>query len=175
MSMLVSKERTVFIGDVNIHENPNEFELADIACGIARTVKNFGYDPKVALLSFSNFGNPSGIKSEIIKNSVSLLSERNVDFEFDGEMSAETALDYNLIKENYPFCRLSGPANVLIMPDLSSANISFQLLQKLGGGNVLGPIMIGGEQSFQIVQMGASVTEIIDAAAIATYNAIQKK
>ena len=120
MSMLVSKERTVFIGDVNIHENPNEFELADIACGIARTVKNFGYDPKVALLSFSNFGNPSGIKSEIIKNSVSLLSERNVDFEFDGEMSAETALDYNLIKENYPFCRLSGPANVLIMPDLSS-------------------------------------------------------
>ncbi len=175
MSMLVSKERTVFIGDVNIHENPNEFELADIACGIARTVKNFGYDPKVALLSFSNFGNPSGIKSEIIKNSVSLLSERNVDFEFDGEMSAETALDYNLIKENYPFCRLSGPANVLIMPDLSSANISFQLLQKLGGGNVLGPIMIGGEQSFQIVQMGASVTEIIDAAAIATYNAIEKK
>ncbi len=175
MSMLVSKERTVFIGDVNIHENPNEFELADIACGIARTVKNFGYDPKVALLSFSNFGNPSGIKSEIIKNSVSLLSKRNVDFEFDGEMSAETALDYNLIKENYPFCRLSGPANVLIMPDLSSANISFQLLQKLGGGNVLGPIMIGGEQSFQIVQMGASVTEIIDAAAIATYNAIEKK
>ena len=175
MSMLVSKERTVFIGDVNIHENPNEFELADIACGIARTVKNFGYDPKVALLSFSNFGNPSGIKSEIIKNSVSLLSKRNVDFEFDGEMSAETALDYNLIKENYPFCRLSGPANVLIMPDLSSANISFQLLQKLGGGNVLGPIMIGGEQSFQIVQMGASVTEIIDAATIATYNAIEKK
>ena len=174
MSMLVSKERTVFIGDVNIHENPNEFELADIACGIARTVKNFGYDPKVALLSFSNFGNPSGIKSEIIKNSVHLLSERNVDFEFDGEMSAETALDFNLIKENYPFCRLSGPANVLIMPDLSSANISFQLLQKLGGGNVLGPIMIGGEQSFQIVQMGASVTEIIDAATIATYNAIQK-
>ena len=89
-------------------------------------------------------------------------------------MSAETALDFNLIKQNYPFCRLSGPANVLIMPDLSSANISFQLLQKLGGGNVLGPIMIGGEQSFQIVQMGASVTEIIDAATIATYNAIQK-
>ncbi len=172
MSMLVSKERTVFIGDVNIHENPNELELADIAYGIARTVKNLGYDPKVALLSFSNFGNPYGVKSKTIINAVNLLKKRKVDFEFDGEMSAETALDYDLIKENYPFCRLSGPANVLIMPDLYSANISFQLLQKLGGGNVLGPIMIGGERSFQIVQMGASVTELVNAAAIAAYNSI---
>ncbi len=170
MSMLVSKERTVFIGDVNIHENPSAIEIADIACGIARTVKNLGYEPRVALLSFSNFGNPPNKKSETMKEALEILLNRKVDFEFDGEMSAEIALDYNLIKENYPFCRLSGPANVLIMPDLSSANISFKLLQKMGGGSVLGPIMIGGKKPFQIVQMGASVTEIVNAASIAAYN-----
>ena len=175
MSMLVSKERTVFIGDVNIHDTPTSEQLADIASGIARTVKNLGYEPKVALLSFSNFGNPPNQNSQIITKTIELLIKRKVNFEFDGEMSAEVALDYNLIKENYPFCRLSGPANVLIMPDLTSANISFKLLQKLGGGSVLGPIMIGGEKPFQIVQMGASVTEIINAAAIATYNSISFK
>ena len=127
------------------------------------------------LLSFSNFGNPPNQNSQIITRTIELLIKRKVNFEFDGEMSAEVALDYNLIKENYPFCRLSGPANVLIMPDLTSANISFKLLQKLGGGSVLGPIMIGGEKPFQIVQMGASVTEIINAAAIATYNSISFK
>ena len=175
MSMLVSKERTVFIGDVNIHDTPTSEQLADIASGIARTVKNLAYEPKVALLSFSNFGNPPNQNSQIITKTIELLVKRKVNFEFDGEMSAEVALDYNLIKENYPFCRLSGPANVLIMPDLTSANISFKLLQKLGGGSVLGPIMIGGEKPFQIVQMGASVTEIINAAAIATYNSISFK
>ena len=109
MSMLVSKERTVFIGDVNIHDTPTSEQLADIASGIARTVKNLGYEPKVALLSFSNFGNPPNQNSQIITKTIELLIKRKVNFEFDGEMSAEVALDYNLIKENYPFCRLSGP------------------------------------------------------------------
>ena len=129
MSMLVSKERTVFVGDVNIHENPSETQIADIAFGIARTVKKLGYMPRVALLSFSNFGNPSNLKSEIIRKAVEILANRKVSFEFDGEMSAETALDYDLIKENYR-CRLSGPANVLIMPDLTSANISLNYFKK---------------------------------------------
>ena len=89
-------------------------------------------------------------------------------------MSAEVALDFDLIQENYPFCRLSGPANVLIMPDLSSANISFKLLQKLGGGSVLGPIMIGGKKPFQILQMGSSVSDIVNLTSIATYNSNSK-
>tara|TARA_A100001011_G_C13700342_1_gene591309 strand:- start:2 stop:550 length:549 start_codon:yes stop_codon:yes gene_type:complete len=175
MSMLVSKEKTVFIGDVNIHDKPNPEELANISSGIANSVKNMGYTPRVALLSFSNFGNPPKPGSEIIKKSVEILSKRNVTFEFDGEMSAEVALDYDLIQKNYPFCRLSDAANVLIMPDLTSANISFKLLQKLGGGSVLGPIMIGGEKPFQIVQMGASVSDILNAASLATYNSTIKK
>ena len=175
MSMMVSKERTVFIGDVNIHDRPSPEQLADIASGIANTVKNLGYTARVALLSFSNFGNPSRPSSKNIREAVNILSERKVNFEFDGEMTAEIALDYDLIKKNYPFCRLSGPANVLIMPGLLSANISFKLLQKMGGGSVLGPLMIGGEKPFQIVQMGSTVSDLVNSAAIAAYNAIHSK
>ena len=90
-------------------------------------------------------------------------------------MTADVALDHNLIEENYPFCRLSDSANVLIMPGLLSANISFKLLQSLGGGSVLGPLMIGGEKPFQIVQMGSSVSDIVNSASIAAYNAIYSK
>jgi malate dehydrogenase (oxaloacetate-decarboxylating)(NADP+) len=175
MSMMVSKERTVFIGDVNIHDRPSPEQLADIASGIANTVKNLGYTPRVALLSFSNFGNPVRPSSQNIREAVNILSERKVKFEFDGEMTAEVALDHDLIKQNYPFCRLSGPANVLIMPGLLSANISFKLLQKMGGGSVLGPLMIGGDKPFQIVQMGSTVSDIVNSAAIAAYNSIYTK
>ena len=175
MSMMVSKERTVFIGDVNIHDTPNAEQLANIATGIANTVKDLGYKPRVALLSFSNFGSLSRPSSKDLKEAVNILDKKQVDFEFDGEMTPEVALDYNLIKENYPFCRLSGPANVLIMPSLLAANISFKLLQKLGGGSILGPLMIGGEKPFQIVQMGSSVSDIVNSASIATYNAIFSK
>ncbi len=172
MSMMVSKERTVFIGDVNIHDMPNAEQLANIATGIANTVKSLGYTPRVALLSFSNFGSLTRPSSRNLKEAVNILNSRNIDFEFDGEMTPEVALDYDLIKENYPFCRLSGPANVLIMPSLLSANISFKLLQKLGGGSILGPLMIGGEKPFQIVQMGSSVSDIVNSASIATYNSL---
>ena len=126
-------------------------------------------------MSFSNFGNPIRPSSKNIREAVNILIEREVDFEFDGEMTAEVALDHNLIEENYPFCRLSDSANVLIMPGLLSANISFKLLQSLGGGSVLGPLMIGGEKPFQIVQMGSSVSDIVNSASIAAYNAIYSK
>ncbi len=172
MSMMVSKERTVFIGDVNIHDTPNAEQLANIATGIASTVKELGYKPRVALLSFSNFGSLSRPSSKELKEAVNILDKKKVDFEFDGEMTPEVALDYEQIKMNYPFCRLSGPANVLIMPSLLAANISFKLLQKLGGGSILGPLMIGGEKPFQIVQMGSSVSDIVNSASIAAYNVL---
>ena len=172
MSMMVSKERTVFIGDVNIHDTPNAEQLANIATGIANTVKELGYKPRVAFLSFSNFGSLSRPSSKDLKEAVDILDKKQVDFEFDGEMTPEVALDYELIKQNYSFCRLSGPANVLIMPSLMAANISFKLLQKLGGGSILGPLMIGGEKPFQIVQMGCSVSDIVNSASIAAYNVL---
>ena len=123
-------------------------------------------------MSFSNFGSLSRPSSKDLKEAVNILDKKQVDFEFDGEMTAEVALDYNLIKENYPFCKLSGPANVLIMPDLYSANISFKLLQKMENLSVIGPIMIGGNNPFQIVQMGASVSDIVNSACISTYNSL---
>ena len=175
MSMMVSKERTVFIGDVNIHDTPNAEQLANIATGIANAVIDLGYKPRVALLSFSNFGNLSRPSSKDLKEAVNILEKKQVDFEFDGEMTPEVALDYELIKDNYPFCRLSGPANVLIMPSLLAANISFKLLQKLGGGSILGPLMIGGAKPFQIVQMGSSVSDIVNSASISAYNALFSK
>ena len=101
-----------------------------------------------------------------------MLEDKKVDFEFDGEMTSEIALDFELIKQNYPFCKLSGPANVLIMPDLYSANISFKLLQKMGSLSVIGPIMTGEGNPFQIIQMGASVSDIVNAASISAYNSL---
>ena len=123
-------------------------------------------------MSYSNFGNPSGSNTDAINECLTILEREKVNFEFDGEMTAEVALDYKLIKENYPFCKLTGPANVLIMPDLYSANISFKLLQKMENLSVVGPIMIGGDNPFQIVQMGASVSDIVNSACISTYNSL---
>ena len=123
-------------------------------------------------MSYSNFGNPPGSNTQTINECLKILEDKKVSFEFDGEMTAEVALDFNLIKENYPFCKLSGPANVLIMPDLYSANISFKLLQKMENLSVIGPIMIGGNNPFQIVQMGASVSDIVNSACISTYNSL---
>ena len=172
MSIVVSKQKTVFIGDVNIHQTPSGSELANIAIGIANNAKKLGYNPKVAILSYSNFGNPSGSNTKTINECLQILEDKKVSFEFDGEMTAEVALDYDLIRENYPFCKLTGPANVLIMPDLYSANISFKLLQKMGNLSVIGPIMIGGNNPFQIVQMGSSVSDIVNSACISTYNSL---
>ncbi len=172
MSIVVSKQKIVFIGDVNIHRKPTGIELANIATGIAENAEKLGYKPRVAILSYSNFGNPSGSNTDLINECLSILNTKKVDFEFDGEMTAEVALDYNLIKENYPFCKLTGPANVLIMPDLYSANISFKLLQKMENLSVIGPIMIGGDNPFQIVQMGTSVSDIVNSACISTYNSL---
>ncbi|MCE2516448.1 MAG: NADP-dependent malic enzyme [Alphaproteobacteria bacterium] len=173
-SLVISRGTTVFIGDTSIHERPNATLLADIAEGLAKQARAFGHTPRVAICAFSNFGNPWMKTAEAAHGAVEVLDQREVDFEYDGEMSAEVALDYELMKSNYPFCRLSGPANVLVMPGLHSANIAFKLLKKLGGGSTIGPVVLGASQPFQIVQMGASVNDIIQAAAISTFESLQK-
>ena len=167
--MVVSREKTVFIGDTSIIERPKPEELADIAEQMASLVSKLGYKPRVALSSFANFGSPSLPSTTSAKKAVSILKDRLVDFEFDGEMSVEIALNHELMKKNYPFCNLSDDANILVMPGLHSANISYKLLQKLGGGSVIGPILIGGEYPIQIVQMGSTVNEITNAAIFSAY------
>jgi len=174
MSMVVSRGTTVFLGDTSIHERPDADTLADIAEGIAAQVKRLGIEPRVAIMSFSNFGNPWMQTAANAHKAVEVLDQRQVDFEYDGEMTADVALDYDLMKANYPFSRLSGPANVLIMPGLHSANIAFKLLKKLGGGSTIGPIIFGADKPFQIVPMGASVNDIVQAAALSAFESLNK-
>ena len=172
-SMIVSRGRTVFIGDVSVHERPNGEQIADIAEAIAAKARQMGHTPRVAVLSFTNFGSPMSDITGEARRAIEILDGRKPDFEYDGEMSADVALDYELMKARYPFCRLSGPANILVMPGLHSANIAFELIQNLTEGSVIGPIMLGAEKPFQIVQMGASVNDLVQAAALAAYEALR--
>ena len=173
MCIILNKERTVFIGDTNINERPHPNELADIAESMANAVRKLGHEPRVSFSSLSNFGSPLLPSTERARLAVSILETRSVDFEFDGEMSVEIALDYKLMKKNYPFCKLSDEANILVMPGLNSANISYKLLQKLGGGSVIGPILLGGEHPVQIVPMGATVADLLNAAIFNAYGSIE--
>tara|TARA_B000000565_G_scaffold159226_1_gene120476 strand:- start:114 stop:2378 length:2265 start_codon:yes stop_codon:yes gene_type:complete len=172
-SMIVSRGRTVFIGDVSVHERPNGEQIADIAEAIAGKARQMGHTPRVAILSFTNFGSPQSDITAEARRAIEILDKRKPDFEYDGEMSADVALDYELMKSRYPFCRLSGPANILVMPGLHSANIAFELIQNLTEGSVIGPIMLGAEKPFQVVQMGASVNDLVQAAALAAYEALR--
>jgi len=172
-SMIVSRGRTVFIGDVSVHERPNGGQIADIAGAMAAKARQMGHTPRVAVLSFTNFGSPMSDITGEARRAIDILDTRNPDFEYDGEMSADVALNYELMKSRYPFCRLSGPANILVMPGLHSANIAFELIQNLTEGSVIGPIMLGAEKPFQIVQMGASVNDLVQAAALAAYEALR--
>ena len=171
-TMLVSKGRTVFIGDTSIHERPSGTELAAIAETIAAKAASLGNVPRVAFLSFSNFGNAKSEITHAAQEAVRVLDSKKVSFEYEGEMTANVALDYNLMRDRYPFSRLTGPANILIMPGLHSANISFNLMQQLGGGSVIGPMLLGAQHPFQIVQMGSSVNDVVTAAALAAYEAL---
>ncbi|MGE3969571.1 MAG: NADP-dependent malic enzyme [Dongiaceae bacterium] len=172
-SIVVARGRTVFIADTSVHELPSPEELADIATQMAAKARQLGHEPRVALLSFSNFGNPPREKAERIREAVEVLNDRRIDFEYEGEMQANVALDFELMRQVYPFSRLKGPANILIMPALHSANISAKLLQQLGGGTVIGPILTGLTKPVQIVQVGATVSDLLTAAGFAGIDAIR--
>ncbi len=172
VSVCVAKGRTVFIADTMVQELPDARQLADIAVHTARVARRFGHEPRVAFLSFSNFGNPMREKSVRLRDAVAMMDARtDVDFEYDGEMGADVALNKELMSL-YPFCRLSAPANVLVMPALHSANIVSGMMQELGNGSVLGPVLVGMDKSVQIVNMNASVSDIINLAAVAAMEAI---
>jgi malate dehydrogenase (oxaloacetate-decarboxylating)(NADP+) len=169
VSMALVRGRTVFIADTSIHELPSAEELADIAQEAAGVARRFGYEPKVAFLSYSTFGYPKGERSEYVRKAVTILDKRNVDFEYDGEMGADVALSREAMAL-YPFCRLTGPANVLVMPAAHSASISTKMLQQLGGVTVVGPLLTGLDKPVQIASMSATATEIVNLAAIAAYD-----
>ena len=132
--------------------------------------RRMGYEPRVAMLAYSTFGHPRGERSDRVREAVQILDMRRVDFEYDGEMAADVALNESLM-EQYPFIRLSGPANVLVMPAFHSASIATKMLQELGGSTVIGPLLVGLEKSVQIVPMNAKDSDIVNMAVIAAYNA----
>lgn len=164
------KSRTVFISDTAVNELPSPEELARIAIETAEIARRLGHVPRVALLSFSNFGNPMRERADRIRAAVAELDRRHVDFEYDGEMTADVALNPQLLKL-YPFCRLTGPANVLIMPALHTAHVASKLLQTLGDGTVIGPLLVGMDKSAQIVPMGATVSDVVTQAVFAAHSA----
>ena len=174
MTMLVSRGRTVFLADTAVHLMPGPDQIADIAVQAAATARRMGHEPRVALLSFANFGSPLPEKTQVVRDAVEVLEKKQVDFEFDGEMNADLALEFDLMKRVYPFCRLTGPANVLIMPSLNAASISSHLMQTLGGVTVIGPLLIGLAKPAQIVHMGATVSDMVNMAALAAHEAARR-
>ncbi|MSO92064.1 MAG: NADP-dependent malic enzyme [Rhodospirillales bacterium] len=171
LSLVLTRGKTIFVSDTAVHEAPNAEQLADFAIQTAAVARQMGHEPRVALISFSNFGNPSLPRSEVVREAVHILNGRQVDFEFDGEMSVDVALNPELMAL-YPFCRLSEPSNVLIMPGLHSSQISTKLLHELGGRTVLGPLVMGLSKSVQIVPMSATVSDLVNMAAFAAHESV---
>ena len=174
-SIVVARHGTVFLADTSINETPSPEELATIAKQMVKNARTMGHEPRVAFMSFSNFGSREIERIDRIRKAIRILGSEEVDFEYDGEMQADMALDYELLKSTYPFTRLTGPANVLIMPGLHSAHISSRLMQALGGVTVVGPVIDGLKKPVQVVQMGATVSDLVNHAALAAYGALSRK
>lgn len=170
VSLALCRGRAVLIADTSIHNMPTAEELANIAVEAANAARNLGIEPRVALLAYSTFGQPRGERSDEIREAVRILEDRGVDFEFDGDMAADVALNAELMK-HYPFCRLSDTANVLIMPAFHAASISTKMLKELGGATIIGPIIVGLSHSVQICTFGATDADIVNMAALAAYGA----
>jgi malate dehydrogenase (oxaloacetate-decarboxylating)(NADP+) len=176
VSIVVSRRAgTVLVADTAIHERPDAETLAGIARGSAAAARRLGLEPRVAFLSFSTFGDPRGTIPGSIRDAVKLLSERGADFEFDGEMAADVALDPGLRASLYPFCRLTGPANVLVMPGMHAAHILTKSVPKLTSATVIGPLLTGMTHSAQIVPMQAGVNQMLDVACLAAHGAVTRQ
>jgi malate dehydrogenase (oxaloacetate-decarboxylating)(NADP+) len=169
VSLVLARGRIVLVADTAVTEMPEAQDLADIAAEAAGVARKLGYEPRLALLAFSTFGHPPGERSARVQEAVRILDQRRVDFEYDGEMAADVALNRTLAAA-YPFCRLTGPANVLIMPAFHSAAISTKMLQELGGATVIGPLLVGLDMPVQIVHLNATDADLVNMAALAAYN-----
>jgi malate dehydrogenase (oxaloacetate-decarboxylating)(NADP+) len=169
VSLALCRGRAVLIADTSVHDMPTPEQLANIAVEAAKAARNFGIEPRVAMLAYSTFGQPRGERSDVVREAVHILDERQVDFEYDGDMAADVALNAELMKL-YPFCRLTDTANVLIMPAFHAASIATKTLKELGGATVIGPLLVGLEHSVQICTLGAQDTDIVNMAALAAYD-----
>ena len=170
LNMVVNKGKTVFIGDTSVHEYPTSEQLAEIAISSARVVRLFGFDPKVAFLSHSTFGQPITNRTKHIRDAVEILKNKKVDFKFDGDMQPDVALNEEYA-ELYPFSEIVGNANILIMPGQHSATISYKIMKTLGDAKVIGPLLIGLGQPIEIAPLRSSTSDILNLASVAAYSA----
>jgi malate dehydrogenase (oxaloacetate-decarboxylating)(NADP+) len=169
VSVVISRGRIVLVADTSVHDMPSATDLADIAVEAAGVAQRLGMTPRVAMLAYSTFGHPTGERSEQVREAVRLLDQRRVDFEYDGEMGADIALSKKAMAL-YPFCRLTDTANVLVMPAFHSASISTKMLQELGGGTVIGPLLVGLSHPAQIASLGSTDSDLVNIAALAAFN-----
>ena len=172
MNMLIWPNDIMFFGDTTVHIDPTAEELADIACTCAREVRGFGMEPKVALLSFSNFGSVRHPLTDKVRRAVAIIKLREPHLIVDGEMQADTAVTPSILSETYPFAKLKERANLLIFPDLQSGNIAYKLLQRLGEAEIIGPLLVGMERPIQVLQVGSyTVRDIVHLAAVTVMEA----
>ena len=170
LNMIINKGKTVFIADTAVHEYPSSEQLSEIAISAARVVRLFGFNPKVAFLSHSTFGQPVTNRTKHIRDAVDILQDKKVDFQFDGDMQPDVALSEEY-KELYPFSGIVGNANILVMPGQHSAAISFKMMKTLGGAKVIGPLLIGLAQPIEIAPLRSSTSDILNLASVAAYSA----
>ncbi|HWB45808.1 MAG TPA: NADP-dependent malic enzyme [Hyphomicrobiaceae bacterium] len=169
VSIVLIRGRAVLVADVSIHDMPNGEQIANITEESVRVARRLAMEPRVALLAYSTFGHPRGERSDKVREAVTILDRRQVDFEYDGDMAADVALNREAMRQ-YPFCRLSDTANVLIMPAFHSAAISTKMLKELGGATLIGPMLVGLSHSVQICPLGAKDSDIVNMAALAAYD-----
>ena len=155
------------MADTAVTERPTADQLAAIATRSAEFARRMGMEPRIAFISYTTFGNPPGMHVEELREAVKILDRTGVDFEYEGEMAPDVALNFDAQRRFYPFSRLTGPANVLVMPGLQSANLSAKLLRELGGESVLGPYILGLELPVQIAPMTASASDLVTLAVLA--------
>jgi malate dehydrogenase (oxaloacetate-decarboxylating)(NADP+) len=167
ITVVVGRNHTMLIADTAVTERPTAEQYAAIAMRSSAFARRMGLEPRVAFTSYTTFGNPPGVHIEELRGAVEILAGFKADFEFEGEMAPDVALNYEMQKRYYPFSRLSGPANILVMPGLQSASISAKLLRELGGESVMGPYMLGLEHPVQIAPMTASASDLVMLAVLA--------
>jgi malate dehydrogenase (oxaloacetate-decarboxylating)(NADP+) len=170
LNMIVNKGKTVFIADTSVHEYPTSEQLSEIAISASRVAKLFGFEPKVAFLSHSTFGQPITARTKHIRDAVEILRNKKVKFKFDGDMQPDVALS-DEYKDLYPFSEIVGNANILIMPGQHSAAITYKVMKTLGDAKVIGPLLIGLGQAIEIAPLRSSTSDILNLASVAAYSA----
>jgi malate dehydrogenase (oxaloacetate-decarboxylating)(NADP+) len=173
--MLIFQQHTFFLADCTVNIDPDAETLAEIASATAGIVVRLGLEPRIAMLSFSNFGSVRHPLTEKVRRAVALLHEREPELQVDGEMQADTAVVEQILANQYPFAKLRGAANVLIFPGLDAANIAYKLLDRIGGAQAIGPILVGMAKPVHVLQRGSDVNDIVNMAIIAAVDAQERR